>query len=106
VLFEVGREHFESHPDVTGEQLFNLVVSRAEARGWTWGGTIAGHLVGEFPHDEIDGDDVYSIVMPGNDRPMRGTDSSGRPCHWILEIHIVDVARQIGGFYEQLLDLG
>jgi len=27
----------------------------------------------------------------------------GAPRHWILEIHFVDRARQIGGFYEQLL---
>jgi hypothetical protein len=28
---------------------------------------------------------------------------SGQKRHWILEIHIVDRALQIGGFYEQLL---
>ena len=27
-------------------------------------------------------------------------------CHWILEIHLVDRGRQIGGFHEELLDLG
>jgi Xaa-Pro dipeptidase len=26
--------------------------------------------------------------------------------HWILEIHLVDRALGIGGFYEELLDLG
>ena len=74
--------------------------------GWEWGGTIAGHLVGEFPHEENDGGDVQSRVAPGSDRPMRGFDRVGRVCHWILEIHLVDRARQIGGFHEELLDLG
>ena len=37
---------------------------------------------------------------------MRRHDKSGRQCHWILEIHLVDAAREFGGFYEQLLDLG
>jgi Xaa-Pro aminopeptidase len=106
VLFDAGRRHFETHPDITGEQLFDHVVGLAERAGWEWGGTIAGHLVGQFPHDEIGGDDIVSNVMPGNRRPMRGYDSSGRICHWILEIHIVDRAREIGGFYEELLDLG
>jgi Xaa-Pro aminopeptidase len=106
VMFDAGRAYFETHPDITGEQLFSYVVDLAEQDGWEWGGTIAGHLVGEFPHDEIEGDDVYSTVMPGNDRPMRGLDSAGRICHWILEIHLVDRARQIGGFHEELLDLG
>jgi Xaa-Pro aminopeptidase len=106
VMFDAGRAFFETHPDITGAQLFDHVVGLAEQAGWEWGGTIAGHLVGQFPHDEITGDDVLSTVMPGNDRPMRGLDGAGRICHWILEIHLVDRERQIGGFYEELLDLG
>jgi Xaa-Pro aminopeptidase len=106
VIFGAGRRLFDTQPDISGAQLFDYVVALAEQGGWEWGGTIAGHLVGEFPHDEIEGDDVYSHVMPGSDRPMRGLDSRGRVCHWILEIHLVDRARQIGGFYEELLDLG
>jgi hypothetical protein len=61
--------------------------------------------VGQFPHDLAEGDEDYSRVTPGNDRPMRGLDSAGRVCHWILEVHLVDRERQIGGFYEELLDL-
>jgi len=37
---------------------------------------------------------------------MRRRDKAGRACHWILEFHLSDQARQFGGFYEQLLDLG
>ena len=37
---------------------------------------------------------------------MRRHDKTGRLCHWILEIHLTDIARRFGGFYEQLLDLG
>ncbi|MBV9485376.1 MAG: aminopeptidase P family protein [Frankiaceae bacterium] len=106
VLFDAGRDYFLHHPEVTGEELFHHVVALAEDRGWTWGGTIAGHLVGHFPHDAAPGGDAFSRVMPGNDRAMRTVDASGRPCHWILEIHIVDVGRQIGGFFEELLDVG
>jgi hypothetical protein len=29
----------------------------------------------------------------------------GRQCHWILEVHLVDRDRRIGGFFEQLLTL-
>ena len=105
VLFDAGREFFDSHPDVTGAELFDHVVALAHDRGWTWGGTIAGHVLGQFPHDEPVGDHLYALVAPGNDRPMRGLDVTGRACHWILEIHIVDVDRQVGGFYEELLDV-
>jgi Xaa-Pro aminopeptidase len=106
VMFDAGRTYFETHPDVTGEELYEHVVGNAEAAGWEWGGTIAGHLVGEFPHEDNAGEHLYSQVAPGNDLKMRGFDRVGRVCHWILEIHLVDRARQIGGFYEELLDLG
>jgi Xaa-Pro aminopeptidase len=106
VLFDAGRDHFETHPDITGEQLFTYVVELAEQAGWEWGGTIAGHLVGEFPHEDNEGDHMHSCIMPGSIGPMRGRDRVGRICHWILEIHLVDRAREIGGFYEELLDLG
>ncbi len=106
VMFDAGRAHFEANPDITGEQLFAHVVNLADEAGWEWGGTIAGHLVGEFPHEEIEGDDVFSHITPGNTRVMRGLDRVSRVCHWILEIHLVDRDREIGGFYEELLDLG
>jgi hypothetical protein len=36
---------------------------------------------------------------------MRRTDKTGRACHWILEIHLIDRERGFGGFYEELLTL-
>jgi Xaa-Pro aminopeptidase len=104
-LFAAGTSHFDAHPDISGAELFDHVVGLAQGRGWRWGGTIAGHLVGQFPHDAADGHADFSRIAPTNDRPMRTTDAAGRTCHWILEIHIVDVDRQIGGFYEDLLDV-
>jgi Xaa-Pro aminopeptidase len=104
-VWTAGRAAFEADPDITGEQLFARVVDLSEQAGWTFGGTIAGHLVGQFPHEKIAGEDIESYVAPGSDRPMRRRDRSGRVCHWILEVHLVDRERQIGGFYEQLLDL-
>jgi Xaa-Pro aminopeptidase len=106
VVWQAGREFFEHQPEVTGEQLFAHVVGLAEQAGWEFGGTIAGHLVGQFPHEKIAGEDIESYIAPGSDQPMRRSDRRGRACHWILEVHLVDRARQIGGFYEELLDLG
>jgi hypothetical protein len=93
---------FDAHPDVTGEQLFGHVAERA---GWAFGGPHSGHLVGEFPHETIDGDRIESYIALGNDTPMRRLDRAGRVCHWILEVHLVDRARGFGGFFEQLLTL-
>lgn len=106
VVWEAGREFFATSPDITGEQLFAHVKQLSEQAGWEFGGTIAGHLVGQFPHAKIDGESIESYIAPGSDKPMRRTDRTGRRCHWILEIHLVDRKRQIGGFHEELLDLG
>lgn len=106
VIWQAGRDYFEAHPDVTGGQLFDHMVALSEQAGWEFGGTIAGHLVGEFPHEEIDGDDIESYIAPGSDGSMRRLDGAGQQCHWILEVHLVDRAREFGGFHEELLDIG
>jgi Xaa-Pro dipeptidase len=100
-----GREFFDAHPDVTGAELFEHVVDLSHRAGWEFGGTIAGHLVGEFPHETIDGDRIESYIAIGSDHPMRRRDRTGRVCHWILEVHLTDPAGGFGGFYEELLDL-
>jgi len=106
VIFDAGRAFFESDPDITGAQLYAHVRDLAEQDGWEFGNTHSGHLVGQFPHEKIDGEKIESYIAPGSDHPMRRLDRTGRQCHWILEIHLVDRERQIGGFYEELLDLG
>jgi Xaa-Pro aminopeptidase len=104
-VWEAGRAHFDAHPDITGAELYAHVVGLAEARGWEFGGAHSGHLVGEFPHELIDGERIESYIAPRSDHVMRRTDPSGRVAHWILEVHLVDRERQIGGFFEQLLSL-
>jgi len=105
LVWAKGREYFESHQDVTGAELFAHVVELSRNAGWEFGGPHAGHLVGEFPHEKIAGDDIESYIAPGSDHPMRRTDRTGQVCHWILEVHLTDPARGFGGFYEELLDL-
>jgi Xaa-Pro aminopeptidase len=106
VIFAAGRRYFAGRPAITGAELYAEIARLAREAGWSLGGTHAGHLVGEFPHEKIDGADIESYIAPGNTTPMRRHDTAGRACHWILEIHLTDSARPFGGFYEQLLDLG
>ena len=106
VIFAAGRRYFASHPGITGAQLYAEVGRLAREAGWSLGGTHGGHLVGEFPHETIDGTRIESYIAPGNTTRMRRQDKAGRVCHWILEVHLTDPARGFGGFYEQLLDLG
>ena len=104
-VFTAGRRFFDGLPAITGEQLHAEMARLADARGWVLGNFHCGHLVGEFPHQNFDGDRLESMIAPGNTKPMRRTDPSGRVAHWILEVHLIDRERQIGGFYEQLLTL-
>jgi Xaa-Pro aminopeptidase len=106
VIFAAGRRYFAGHAGITGSELYAEIARLAGEAAWTLGGVHAGHLVGEFPHEEIDGEDIESYIAPGNLTPMRRPDMSGQQCHWILEVHLTDPERGFGGFYEQLLDLG
>ncbi|MFT4081892.1 MAG: M24 family metallopeptidase [Nocardioides sp.] len=102
-IWERGREHFRATPDITGAELFTHVLGLIGTAGWGHGAAHAGHLVGEFPHERINGDDIDCYITAGNDRPMRRLDAAGNPCHWILEVHLTDRERGFGGFFEQLL---
>jgi Xaa-Pro aminopeptidase len=103
--FFAGKAYFETQPDITASELFAYAVTLAENYGWEFGGEIAGHLVGRFPHERIPGDKISLYVHPDNHLPIRSLDKQGRQRQWILEIHFVDRAREIGGFFEQLLTL-
>jgi Xaa-Pro aminopeptidase len=106
VIFGAGRDYFARHPEITGADLYAEVSRLANDAGWPLGGWHAGHLVGEFPHETMDGAKAESYITPDNTTPMRRRDKAGQACHWILEIHLTDAAGGFGGFYEQLLDLG
>jgi Xaa-Pro aminopeptidase len=104
-IFSKTKAHFQANPEITGKDLYDVACGLADEAGWQFGGSIAGHMVGEFPHERAPGAKVASHIAPGNPAPINGLDSAGRKRHWILEIHLVDRARQIGGFYEELLTL-
>lgn len=102
-LFEVVKAHYDATPDITGEELYAYAQKVAGDAGWIFGGTIAGHIVGEFPHAQrIPGREEHRIAK-GNTRRMRDPDANGHERHWILEIHLVDKTKSWGGFYERLL---
>src|ERR1700677_4427155 len=82
-IFGAGRAYFASHPDITGAELYAEVARLARGAGWSFGNAHAGHLVGEFPHETIDGARIESYIAPGSNAPMRRHDKAGRMCHWI-----------------------
>ena len=103
--FAQGKRYFQESPGITACQLFTFAVKLAQCFGWEFGGTIAGHLIGQFPHERIEGDKVTLYIHPESHVVMRSLNEKGQKRHWILEIHFVDREHQIGGFYEELLTI-
>jgi Xaa-Pro dipeptidase len=104
--FASGKRYFQEYSQITASELYAYAQQLAVQAGWEYGGPIAGHLIGVFPHEKIPGDKVTLYVHPKNHNRMRTLDAAGRERHWIFEIHFVDRAQQIGGFYEELLTIG
>ncbi len=101
--FETVRERFREDHDITGAALYAFACESAERAGWRFGGEIAGHIVGEFPHALLPGSKQYNRIAPENPMRMREPDALGRARHWILEIHLVSPDGSFGGFYERLM---
>ncbi|BBI32722.1 M24 family metallopeptidase [Cohnella abietis] len=101
--WDEGKAYFQSQPNITGSELYVFVCELALKYGWEFGGPHAGHLIGEFPHEQIQGDEVENYIHPDNQIPMRDPDTNGHPRDWILEIHFIDRELEIGGFIEHLL---
>lgn len=92
-----------AHPDITGAALYDFAVKAAEARGYFFGGKIAGHTIGEFPHLTWPGAREHTRVAPANPTRLSDPDHEGRTRHWIIEVHLIAQDRSFGGFYERLL---
>lgn len=104
--FHRGKAHFRANPELTCGQLYDFVADLAPQAGWEFGNHAAGHLVGHFPHETLPGDPKPLSIRHGNTLRLNEPDAQGVRRHWILEIHFVDRARQIGGFFEELLTVG
>ncbi len=106
LAFAEGKRFFEANPNILSSELFEYARTLAAQFGWEFGGPIAGHLIGQFPHEKISGDKVTLYVHPQSRLAMHSLDEKGQKRHWILEIHFVSREHQIGGFYEELLTVG
>lgn len=99
----IGKRHFDASPDITGAELRAFIVGLCADRGYEYAQAHCGHLIGSFPHETVQGDEVCNYVHADNHGRMRDADANGAPRDWILEIHFVDRSRGVGGFFEQLL---
>lgn len=98
-----GKAWFDKQTKVSGAALYAYALQLADKYGWEFGGEIAGHLIGHFPHERLEPGNYGLYVHPENPNDMFAPDTHGEKRNWILEIHFVDRENKIGGFYEQLL---
>jgi Xaa-Pro aminopeptidase len=103
LAWKESRDWFFTHTNITGAEYYNYNVELAAKYGWTFGGDIAGHLIGNFPHEKIESESRDNYIHKDNHKDMFSHGALGTKREWILEIHFVDLEKQIGGFYEQFL---
>jgi len=89
--------------DITGADFYFFTKNLAEVYGWEFGNKHCGHLIGEFPHEKIQGESSLNYIHPNNHQLMCEKDQSGNDRFWIYEIHFIDRRHEIGGFFEQLV---
>ena len=98
-----GKKYFNSKTEITGAQLYSYCNKLAKKYGWEFGGEIAGHIIGQYPHEKLEKEDKTNYIHPENHTNMFDLNKEGEKKNWILEIHFVDKEKEIGGFFEQLL---
>lgn len=76
---------------LTGPALYQVAKAAAEVRGLKLDMGSDGHRIGDFPH---------ALHHKGDLNSFSQTPSPGV---WILEIHVVDIARQRAAFFEDVL---
>lgn len=103
LAWEQGKNYFDNNPNITSAEFYNYTKKVAKHLGWEFGNIHCGHLIGQFPHEKILGDEIECYIHPDNHLPMRRKDKFGNDLHWIYEIHLVDQKQKIGSFIEKLL---
>ncbi|MDP3556922.1 MAG: M24 family metallopeptidase [Bacteroidota bacterium] len=100
-----GRDfYFKNKDSLTGAEFYNYTKTLATKYGWDYGNIHCGHLIGNFPHEKILGEETINYIHPENNMPMCNKDKFGNERFWIYEIHFIDAKKEIGGFFEQFLN--
>jgi Xaa-Pro dipeptidase len=104
LAWQQGRNYYIQHQEcITGAEFYNYTQQLANTYGWEYGNEHCGHLIGNFPHEQLQGETDTNYIMPSNTTPMYAADGNGNERYWIYEIHFVDTEKKIGGFYEKYL---
>ena len=105
-VWKKGKEFFDTHyHTLSCVDFYYFIQQCAKESGYQFGHVHCGHLIGEFPHEKIQGDDIQFYFHAENPRPVKRTGKDGLPLEWILEVHLIDPQLQLGGFVEQLVSI-
>ena len=95
---------YQHQTTLKASTLFQYAAGKAKEYGWAFGGAIAGHIIGKYPHEQpLDPQSLELDVHPDNPNDIFLRDEDGNDRHWILELQFVDKEQRIGGYFEQLL---
>lgn len=99
-----GKAFYDQHKnELTGADFYSFTEQLAKKYGWEYGNEHCGHLIGNFPHEQICGEEITNYIHPDNHELMSAKNKNSNERFWIYEIHFVDKDEEIGGFYEQLV---
>lgn len=99
-----GKKYYEANKaQLSGADFYRYTKDLAQKYGWEYGNEHCGHLIGNFPHEQIVGEEIIHYLHPENNILMSEKDKNGNERFWIYEIHFIDKKLGIGGFYEQLM---
>ena len=95
---------YQASSHLRASDLFQMAVEKAHEYGWVFSGEIAGHIVGEYPHEQpLVPTSLELDIHPDNHNDIFLPDAHENRRHWILELQFVDREKGIGGYFEQLL---
>lgn len=98
------QQWYQQQTELKAAVFFRMAEDKARELGWEFGGAIAGHIVGKYPHEQpADPGSMELDIHPDNHQNMFLLDGDGNKRHWILELQFVDRTNQIGAYFEQLL---
>ena len=98
------QQWYRQQTELKASVFFQYAADKAKEMGWDFGGQIAGHIVGKFPHEQpFDPKSLELDIHPDNHNDIFLRDASGNERHWILELQFIDKKNEIGGYFEQLL---
>ncbi|MCK5823201.1 MAG: aminopeptidase P family protein [Bacteroidales bacterium] len=104
LAWKEGKKYYDKHKnELTGADFYKYTKQLAKKYGWDYDNNYCGHLIGNFPHEKIIGEEEINYIHPNNDKLMCDKDKFGNERFWIYEIQFIDKELKIGGFFEQLL---